>query len=106
MAPMARSRALGTVALDVGGVRIGPGVYALFVTPRADRWTLHVNRRPGQHLADEYDPADDVATVDAVPATLDEPVEALTWSFAADGASLTLAWGDASATFPVTRADP
>ena len=94
-----------TVPLVLGGTRIGPGVYALFVTPRADRWTLHVNRRPGQHLADEYDPADDVATVDAAPAILDATVEALTWSFAADGASLTLAWGEASATFPVARAD-
>lgn len=93
-----------TVPLIVGGARVEPGVYALFVTPRAERWTLHVNRGAGQHLADEYDPAADLATVDAEPATSGTPVEGLTWSFADDGSALTLAWGDRAAAFPIARA--
>ena len=94
-----------TVPLVVGGVRVEPGVYALFVTPRPHGWTLHVNAAPGQHLADEYDAAADVATVAAVPDVLAEPAEALAWSFADDGAALRLAWGPLAALFPIARAD-
>ena len=95
-----------TVPLRVGGVEVPPGVYALFVTPHeAGPWTLHVNRRPGQHLADEYDAADDLATVGATPAPLAVPAEALAWAFAADGSGLTLAWADRTVTFPLARAD-
>lgn len=91
-----------TVPLVVGGTRIEPGVYALFVTPREGAWTLHVNRRPGQHLADAYDPADDLATAAASP-TATAHVEGLTWSFAEDGAALVLAWGDRAAAFKIER---
>ena len=93
-----------TVPLRLGSADVPPGVYALFVTPRADGpWTLHVNRRPGQHLADEYDPTEDLATVGAPPRVLDAPVEGLTWSFDADGTGLTLAWADRAVTFPLAR---
>lgn len=100
-----------TVPLEVGGVRIEPGAYSLFVTPRHNAWTLHVNRALGMHLADEYDAAQDVATVSAMVETLSPddldrlPVEGLTWSFADDGAGLTLAWDRLRATFPISRAD-
>lgn len=93
-----------TVPLVIGSTRVEPGVYALFVTPRADRWTLHVNRVPGQHLADEYDAAADLATVDAVPSASGTPAEGLTWSFSEDGSALTLAWADRAASFPISRA--
>ena len=96
-----------TVPLEIGGVRVGPGAASLLVTPRADApWTLHVNRRLGAHLADEYDPADDLATVDAAPVRLAESVEGLTWTFAGDGTALVLAWGDVSVSFPIARVDP
>ena len=94
-----------TVPLRIGGARVEPGVYALFVTPRPHGWTLHVNRVPGQHIADEYDAAADVATVAVAPTVLDVPAEALAWSFADDGRSLRLAWGPLAATFPIARAD-
>ena len=95
-----------TVPLVIGGTRVEPGAASLFVTPRADApWTLHVNRHLGAHLTDEYDLAADLATVDAVPTALVEPVEGLTWAFAADGTALVLSWGDTSVTFPIARAD-
>ena len=93
-----------TAPLLVGDVRVEPGAYSLFVTPRPGRWTLHLNRRLGMHLADEYDAADDVVTLDAAPEALDVPVEALTWAFAPDGRALTLAWADRRALFPIARA--
>jgi hypothetical protein len=96
-----------TVPLVVGGARLDPGAYSLFVTPRADGpWTLHVNRRLGMHLADEYDSAEDAAVAEAAPTTPAVPVEGLTWAFADDGSALTLAWADRAVAFPVSRADP
>ena len=96
-----------TVPLRVGGTRVAPGAASLFVTPRADApWTLHVSRGLGAHLTDEYDPADDLATVDAAPVRLAEPVDGLTWTFADDGTALVLSWGDVSVSFPVARAAP
>lgn len=94
-----------TVPLTIGGTRVAPGAYSLFVTPRPDRWTLHLNRRLGMHLADEYDPAEDVVTVDVAPEALAAPVEALTWAFAPDGAALTLAWDRTRVALPLARAD-
>ena len=96
-----------TVPLRIGGTRVEPGAYSLFVTPRAGApWTLHVNRSLGAHLADEYDPADDLATVDAVPSGLAQAADGLTWAFADDGTSLVLSWGDRAVAFPLSRADP
>ena len=94
-----------TVPLVIGGTRVEPGAYSLFVTPEPDAWTLHVNRALGTHLADEYDASLDVATVAVAPEVIDPPVEALTWSFAADGSALALAWGPLVADFPLARAD-
>ena len=94
-----------TVPLVVGGVRLAPGAYSLLVTPKPDTWTLHVNRALGMHLADEHDPADDVAGVTAAVEPLPTPLDALTWSFADDGQALRLTWADRSAAFPLARAD-
>lgn len=94
-----------TVPLAVGGRTLAPGGYALFVTPRAaGAWTLHVNHTLGMHLADEYDPAHDVATADAVPTALAAPVQALTWAWADDATTLTLSWGTVEVRFPAARA--
>ncbi len=93
-----------TVALEVGGTRLEPGAYTLFVTPTGNLWTLHVNSALGMHLADDYDSALDVATVEAAPIGLEASVEGLTWSFAEDGAGLVLSWDRRAAAFPIARA--
>ncbi|MEM9996272.1 MAG: DUF2911 domain-containing protein [Bacteroidota bacterium] len=92
-----------TVPLTVGDTRVEPGAYSLFVTPGRDRWTLHVNRALGMHLADEYDAALDVATVEVAPEMLATPVEGLTWSFADDGTALRFAWADVAIAVPFER---
>lgn len=94
-----------TVPLRLGDTVVEPGAYSLFVTPRPGRWTIHVNRRVGMHLADEYDPADDLVTVDVDPEALAAPVEGLTWAFADDGSALTLVWDRARVALPIARAD-
>ena len=74
------------------------------MTPTGNRWRLHVNAALGMHLADEYDPALDVATVEAAPVGLEAAVQGLTWSFADDGGALVLSWDRRSASFPIARA--
>lgn len=93
-----------TVPLEVGGVRVEPGVYSLFTTPRPDRWAVHLNRALGMHLADEYDPALDVVATEVTPEPLAEPVEALTLDFVtADGVGLRLRWDRTSVVLPIRR---
>ena len=94
-----------TVPLDIGGVRVKPGAYSLFTTPGPDRWTVHLNRRLGMHLTDEYDPAEDVVAVEVVPKALAEPVEALTLSFETeDSLGLRIAWDRTAVVVPLARA--
>lgn len=94
-----------TVPLTVGSTRIEPGGYSLFTTPGESAWTVHLNRRLGMHLADEYDPAEDVVAVEVPVETLSEAVEALTYAFVTeDSLGLRIAWERASVTLPFTRA--
>ncbi len=92
-----------TTPVEMDGLPLRPGMYSLFTTPRPDRWTLHVNRRLGMHLADEYDPDYDVLTVDAVPETLAEPVEAFTIDLVPTeaGLDLRIRWDRTSVRFPM-----
>ncbi len=94
---------LVTVPVVVGGMPLAPGAYSLFTTPRPDRWTLHLNKMLGMHLADEYDPALDVLVVDAVPEALDTHMETFTFDFVptADGVDLRLRWARTQVRFPI-----
>ena len=95
-----------TVPLAVGDTVLAPGGSSLLATPRADRWTLHVNRALGAHLSDTYDPALDLVTVDVAPSALDAPVEALTYTFAPDGRALVLRWAHTEVALPLARVLP
>ncbi len=95
-----------TVPLRIGETGVAPGAYSLFVTPGPDAWTLHVNAALGAHLADEYDPALDVATAAVEAGATPEPSEGLTWSFADDGSALVLSWAGRLASFPLSRSHP
>ena len=92
-----------TVPVMVGGRHLDPGVYSLFTTPRRDRWTLHVNRGLGMHLAGEYDPQLDVVAVDAAPTVLEEPSPAFVIEFlpADGGVDLQIRWDRTAVSFPI-----
>ena len=95
-----------TVPLVIGGTRIEPGGYSLLATPGNRTWTLHVNRALGAHLADEYDPAEDVARATAPVSTLDAVQDALMIAFDTDGGlALRIAWETTAVAFPFERAD-
>jgi len=92
-----------TVPVMVAGQHLEPGAYSLFTTPRRDRWTLHINRALGLHLASEYDPHLDVVAVDTAPAVLEEPSLGFVIEFLAaeDGVDLQIRWDRTAATFPI-----
>jgi hypothetical protein len=81
-------------ALEIGGTRVEPGVYALYTLPTRAGWTLILNRRTGGSGRD-YDPAQDVARIPVAAGPLAAPVEQLTVRLApaGDGAGVVLiAW--------------
>jgi len=53
--------------VELGGVTVDPGKYGFFTIPGKDEWTLIINKTWDQHLADDYDPKDDVARVKIKP---------------------------------------
>lgn len=47
----------------VDGKTIPAGKYALFTIPGKDNWIFILNKNFRQHLADDYDPAEDIARI-------------------------------------------
>ena len=63
--------------LEIEGEVIPAGKYALFTIPRKDSWTVIFNSNYEQHLADDYDEAEDVARFEVPSVSLDEAEEQL-----------------------------
>jgi hypothetical protein len=57
--------------VEINGTKIEAGTYAFFAIPGRESWTLILNTRYKQHLADEYNAADDVVRVTVAPETVD-----------------------------------
>ena len=86
----------------IEGKNIKAGKYALFTMPGQDKWTIIINRNWDQHLADEYDPKDDVIRWQVTPTKLTENVEQLTFEVKAineNEGQITFKWSDISFDF-------
>jgi len=55
----------------VGEQTIPAGKYAIFTIPGKEKWTVIINKHWDQHLADEYNAADDVARTEVTPEVTD-----------------------------------
>lgn len=64
----------------VGDKKIPAGKYAIFTIPGKEKWIVIFNKKWDQHLADEYDPKDDVARVEVTPVKLSFVQERLNYS--------------------------
>ena len=53
--------------VEIGGVNIVPGKYALFTIPGKEEWTIIINKNWNQHLVDEYDQKLDIVRVKVKP---------------------------------------
>jgi hypothetical protein len=54
-------------AIEIEGTTIPKGKYAFFTIPKQERWTLILNKNWEQHLADDYDQAEDVIRIEVTP---------------------------------------
>jgi hypothetical protein len=88
----------------VNGQEVPAGKYAFFTVPGKEKWTVILNKNYEQHLADDYDPEDDVLRFEVVPTALDTQVESLTYqvlpSVGGDGA-ITLSWDKIAVVIPI-----
>ncbi|WP_162340790.1 DUF2911 domain-containing protein [Cyclobacterium salsum] len=58
---------------------VKPGWYGFFTIPGREKWTLILNENYDQHLAEEYDPAEDLLRLETTPITLEDTVQRLTY---------------------------
>lgn len=65
--------------VEINGKKIPAGKYAFFTIPGKDKWTVILNTRYDQHLADEYNDKEDVLRMDVVPENHDM-IQRLTYS--------------------------
>lgn len=90
--------------VEVNGVTISKGKYALFTIPGENEWTVIINKNFDQHLADEYDRADDLVRLTATPEKLEEPIESLTYEVITVNdrtGAVIISWDNVSISFEV-----
>ncbi len=71
--------------VEIGGVTIAPGKYALFTIPAKEEWTIIINKNWDQHLADDYDQKLDIVRVKVKPETEDTHQERLRYAIEQEG---------------------
>lgn len=90
--------------VEIGGTQIPVGKYALFTIPGEEEWTVIINNNWEQHLADDYDQAEDVVRFQVTPRKLDQPVESLTYLVEPVDemtGTITISWDDVAISFEV-----
>jgi hypothetical protein len=87
----------------VGDTLVPAGMYAFYTIPGREKWTLILNENYDQHLADDYDQAEDIVRIEAKPETLDEVVQRLTYEVeetAAGEGEISLMWDQLKVSMP------
>jgi hypothetical protein len=93
--------------LDINGLKVPKGTYALFTIPKPDAWTLIVNKTAKQWGAFNYKEGDDLGRTEMSVAKASTPVEEFTLTLTpagSDGATLKMAWDKTEASVPVRLA--
>jgi Protein of unknown function (DUF2911) len=67
-------------AVTFGDKKIAAGKYALFTIPGKEKWTVILNKKYGQHLADDYNETEDIARITVTPEVSDKTVQRLTYT--------------------------
>ena len=92
------------VDLDINGLKVPKGVYALFTIPKENSWTLIVNKTAKQWGAFSYKDATDLGRTDMAVSKASSPVEQFTISLTPEGSSgatLKMAWENTVASVPI-----
>lgn len=81
--------------IDINGMTISAGKYAIFTVPGKERWIFIINRNWDQHLTDEYNPEEDIVRVELVPELLPVSRERLFYAIIKNSdksGSLSIGW--------------
>ena len=90
-------------AIEIEGTTIPKGKYAFFTIPGQERWTLILNKNWEQHLADDYDQAEDVIRIEVTPETGMPLAERLTYTIEDKGegsGAIRMSWEKLSVSLP------
>jgi Protein of unknown function (DUF2911) len=94
--------------VEINGQRVPAGKYALFTIPGMDQWTVILNSRWDQHLADEYRESEDILRMTVTPTVLSDVVQRLTYSVETDasGGRIVMAWEKIGIEIPFQNSNP
>jgi len=79
----------------IGDQSIPAGKYAIFTIPGEETWTFILNKNWDQHLADEYNAAEDILRLTVTPERLEENQERLLYAIetiSSTEANLQISW--------------
>jgi len=88
----------------IDGNPVPAGKYGFFTIPGEEKWTLILNKNWNQHLADEYDEAEDVVRMSVTPEKLPDLQESLTYQVEAlndSTARISVSWEHLKVSFEV-----
>ncbi|MGO9404315.1 MAG: DUF2911 domain-containing protein [Terriglobales bacterium] len=93
------------VNLKVGGKAIAAGSYTLFTIPKADKWTLIINKKTAEWGIPYKYEADELARVDMQVSKTTAPVENFTIAFDQAGSKcmLRMEWENTRASVEITK---
>ncbi len=90
--------------LNIGGVQLPAGDYALYTIPGKDEWEVIINKGIGNWGAGGYKTSDDLARFKVKPETLPNTVETFTIQFSNlsfDACNLDLIWDKTKVSIPI-----
>ena len=90
--------------VEIGGVKILPGKYALFTIPGKEEWTVIINKNWNQHLVDDYDQKLDIVRVKVKPETEETHQERLRYVIEQEGdndGEIILYWEKLEVSLPI-----
>ena len=87
----------------IEGKHIPKGKYGFFTIPSKEKWTVILNKQWDMHLADDYNPKDDILRFEVKSETLGSPSEELTYKVESENnmATISMAWADVKISFQV-----
>ena len=91
--------------VQIGGVTIAPGKYALFTIPGKEEWIIIVNKNWDQHLADDYDQKQDIVRITVKPEMQETHQERLRYVIDPKGNSegaIVIYWEKLKASLPIS----
>jgi hypothetical protein len=80
---------------QVGGQTIKAGKYAIFTIPGREEWTVIINKRWNQHLADDYKETEDLVRINVKPQATENITERLKYGIEQTGdktATISISW--------------